>query len=119
MRLSLHEVALPSADSELLYVMDHQKMLIAYLTLRRYADAWLVCDIFTIAGQRHKGHAGDLLRQAIEVSEETDLPLVLHVAGSGAPDTLDDEELTAWYRRYGFDAHPEWDDPTVLMRSID
>lgn len=109
------EIAMPSAEAELLRLVENGDML-GYLTLRWYREAILICDVFVLAEERGAGCGSELLDMAITVAEEFGMDLVLRVAGSGAPNTLDDEQLGQWYRRYGFDTHPEWDEPTVLIR---
>lgn len=114
--LSLAEISMPSAPSEMLVTTDEHKDLTGYLTLRQYREGWLIADVFVLREHRGKGLASELLDQAILAADEFDIDLVLRVAGNGQPDTLDDEQLGEWYRRYGFDTHPEWNIPSVLLR---
>lgn len=69
-------------------------------------DSYMISNVWTLRRinvpekHRGKGHGSDLLRQVCEAADEAQMPVQLTVYASGA---LDDDQLTAWYKRYGFE----------------
>lgn len=100
-------------EHRLFYIVNAKDETIAHVkTYRRHNVRWLT-DVWVDPEHRRKGLASRLLREALAAHASEAVYLTVH-GYTNQP--LSDEQLTAWYARFGFQSAGA---PGVMVRPAD
>lgn len=113
---TLSEVVVPTNEKvEYIYRRTSEGMLVGYLKYHSYDEELLLVDIFVVPQMRGYGIATSMLEELLTTAFDQDLDVMLRVASSGMPNTLDDQDLREWYARHGFKKHARWRQHGVMV----
>lgn len=73
--------------------------ILASAEIRTAADIWVFQRITVTEDRRSEGFGSDVLKKLVEYLDANKIDLYANVHSSG---NLSDEQLLAWYKRYGF-----------------
>lgn len=84
------------------YVFPETRTIADLLPPREVAPGWTISRINVPAASRGEGHGSRMLKWIIREADAEQVTLWLEVFPSGP---LDYQQLTNWYKRYGFKPH--------------
>lgn len=88
----------PSSRAVYFQLKDNDKTL-ASSEISSVGDKWVFTRMFVSEEHRAKGYGSEVLSKLVEYLDRNKLDLFAYIYSSGS---LREEQIDAWYRRYGF-----------------